>query len=90
MEDRINSLIAIFDGAIKYGQLLKDHADWSDDACISFAKLWHERAVAQLKDAMRRDKAGDGHWHNQAPCWNNKIPYCRNLPTLAMLEEAAK
>lgn len=90
MEDRIKTLVAKFNGAIKYGQLLKDRPDWSDDECIAFAQLWHERAIAQLKNAMARDKAGEGHWHNQLPVWNDRIPYCRNLPTLAMLEEAAK
>lgn len=90
MEDRIKALVAKFNGAIKYGQLLKDHADWSDDECIAFAQLWHERAIAQLKNAMARDRAGEGHWHNQAPMWNDRIPYCRNQPTLAMIEEAMK
>lgn len=89
-DDRIKSLVDRFSGAIKYSPMLKDHPEWSDEECLTFARKWHAVAIAQLKEAMRRDKAGEGHWHNQVPGWNNKIPYCRNLPTLAMFEEAAK
>lgn len=90
MEDRIKALVAKFNGAIKYGQLLKDHPDWTDDECVAFAREGHAKAIAQLKNAMARDKAGEGNWHNQVPCWNDRIPYCRNLPTAPMLEEALK
>lgn len=90
MTDRINALVSRFNGAIKYTPMVKDHPDWTDDECVSFAEKWHKVAISQLKDALRRDRAGEGHWHNQTPCWNNRIPYCRNLPTTAMFEEAAK
>lgn len=89
-EDRIKMLIEQFDGAIKYAPLLTDHPDWSDEQCLAFAREGHAKAIAQLKNAMVRDKAGEGHWHNQVPVWNDRIPYCRNQPTLAMLEEAMK
>lgn len=88
--ERIDALVSQFNGAIKYVSMLKDHPDWSDDECIAFARKGHEQAIAQLKEAMRRDKAGEGHWHNQVPVWNDRIPYCRNQPTLAMIEEAMK
>lgn len=88
MMDRIKALVAKFNGAIKYEPILKDHPEWSDDECLAFAREGHAKAVAQLREAMRRDKVGEGHWHNQVPVWNDRIPYCRNLPTLAMIEEA--
>lgn len=88
LESRIQSLIADFNGAIKYRPMLTDHLDWSNQEALDFAHKWHLVAIAQLKEAFRRDRAGEGNWHNQVPCWNNKIPYCRNLPTLSMVEEA--
>lgn len=88
--ERVDKCVAEFNGAIKYAPMLKDHQDWTGDECVAFAQLWHEVAVKQLKEAFRRDRAGEGNWHNQAPCWNDRILYCRNLPTLAMIEEALK
>lgn len=91
MVDRIKSLVAKFNGAIKYTPMLKDHPEWSDDECLAFAQLWHERAIAQLKEALKRDYSGGGNWHNPPAgmkMWNDRIPYCRNLPTATMLEEA--
>jgi len=76
MQDRINALIARFDGAIKYTPMLTDHPDWTDDQCEAFAREHHASAILGLI----RLKG--------APGWNNGIPYCRNLPTEKMLKEA--
>jgi len=92
-EDRIAGLVAKFNGAIKYAPMLTDHPDWSDDECLAFARKWHPVAIAQLKAAMDRDAAGNGHWHNPPKgerAWNDRIPYCRNQPTGPMLREAMK
>lgn len=71
---RVPALVAAFDGALKYTPMLTDHPDWSDEQCVAFAKLWHGTAMERLR-------RGD-------PNWNDHIPYCRNVPTAAMLGEA--
>ncbi len=86
--ERIDSLILQKDGAIKYNSMLTSNPNWTDEQCLKCAEEGHAKAIAQLKQAFERDRNGGGHWHNQTPCWNDRIPYCRNLPTLAMLEEA--
>lgn len=65
MSERIERLVAQFNGAIKYAPMLADHPDWIDEACVAFARKWD--AVAR-----KRHAAGD-------PKWNNGIPYCRNI-----------
>lgn len=82
-EARTERLMARFNGAIKYMPMLRDHGEhvvdksqrWSDDECIAFAQKWHAVAIEQLRN-------GGG--------WNNGIPYCRNIPTPAMLKEAGR
>jgi hypothetical protein len=63
--ERIERLVAQFNGAIKYAPMLADHPDWTDEQCLAFAREW---------DAVARAKylAGD-------PKWNNGIPYGRNV-----------
>lgn len=78
MSDRIDGLVKKFNGAIKYAPMLKDHPDWSDAECIAFARKWHAVAIERLRN-------GNG----DLP-WNDRIPYCRNLPTDAMLKEAGQ
>lgn len=63
--ERIERLVAQFNGAIKYTPMLADHPDWTDEACLEFARKWD--AVARA-----RYLAGDAKW-------NNGIPYCRNV-----------
>ena len=65
--DRVDKLVKLFDGAIKYTPMLKDHPKWTDEECIAFAKKWHVVAVERLK--------------KNDPRWNNGIPYCRNVST---------
>ena len=65
MSERIDKLVSMFDGLIKYEPMLKDNPDWSDAKCVEFAKTHHARAVMQRKT----NKSG----------WNNGIPYCRNI-----------
>lgn len=72
----IEELIQEFNGAIKYTPMLKDHPDWTKAQCVAFAKLHHASAIAGLREFGK-----DGPW-------NNGIPYCRNIPTVAMLKEA--
>jgi len=74
-------LIAEFNGAIKYAPMLKDHPDWTKEECINFARMWHAVAIAQLRE-RGPSMAIEG------PKWNGGIPYCRNIPTEAMLKEA--
>lgn len=93
MTDRIATLVATFNGAIKYTPMLADHPDWSDEQCVAFAKEWHAKAIRGLRAAFERDRkrAGAGHWHNPPEgeqAWNEGIPYCRNAPTTAMIDEA--
>ena len=66
MKDRINRLMLMFDGVIKYTPMLQDHPDWSDEQCVDFARKWHK--VAQHRYATDQRK------------WNLGIPYCRNVP----------
>jgi hypothetical protein len=61
----LEELIAIFNGAIKYAPMLKDHPAWSSEKCLAFARQHH--VVAE-----QRYRAGDARW-------NNGIPYCRNI-----------
>lgn len=65
MSERIDTLVARFDGLIKYAPMLQDHPDWSDDECIAFAQAQHARAVAQ--------------YAVDPATWNNGVPYCRNV-----------
>lgn len=94
LEPRVQRLIARFDGAIKYLPMLQDHGDhrrsngthyvadsrqhWTDDQIIEYARSLHAIAIERL-----RAVGPDGGW-------NNGIPYCRNLPTEAMLKEAGR
>ena len=92
-EERIQRLVAQFDGAIKYAPMLQDHgvgtkAPWSDEQCLAFAREWHARAIAGLKRALQIEANGFDPVMRQVPRWNNKIPYARNLPTEAMWTEA--
>lgn len=92
---RVDVLVKQFNGAIKYAPMLQDHPDWSDEKCLAFAREWHAKAIAGLRAAFKRDRqrSGAGHWHNPPegePAWNDGIPYCRNLPTSTMLDEAMK
>lgn len=64
--ERVDRLVAQFDGAIKYLPLLTDHPELADEECLAFARKWYAVAVERLK-------RGD-------PKWNNGIPYCRNDP----------
>ena len=74
--DRVQGLVAVFNGAIKYVPMLADHPEWSDAECLAFARKWHVVAIANLK----RDPAK----------WNDGIPYCRNQPTVDNLKEAGR
>lgn len=65
MNERIERLVAQFNGAIKYAPMLADHPDWTDEQCVAFARKWD--AVARA-----RRQAGDLRW-------NEGIPYGRNL-----------
>lgn len=75
-EPRKVAMLAEFDGAIKYGPMLNDHPDWTNEQCIAFARKWHAIAIERLRDGEAQ--------------WNEGIPYCRNEPTDAMLREASK
>lgn len=70
----LDELIAEFNGAIKYAPMLKDHPDWSKEQCLAFARKWHAVAIERLRKGDQQ--------------WNEKIPYCRNIPTPEMLKEA--
>ena len=78
---RIAKLMAEFNGAIKYAPMLKDHPGWTDEECLAFAREHHATAIEQLRE-RGADMERDG------PKWNGRIPYCRNIPTAAMLKEA--
>lgn len=65
-QERVARLVGQFNGLIKYVPMLMDHPDWSDDQCLTFAREWHALAKARLAK-------GD-------PAWNDRIPYCRNIP----------
>lgn len=65
MNERIERLVAQFNGAIKYAPMLADHPDWTDEQCIAFARKW---------DAVARARYLAG-----AAKWNNGIPYGRNV-----------
>jgi hypothetical protein len=74
MQDRIDRLVAALNGAIKYRPMLQDNPDWTDEQCLAFARQHHATAIARLRA--------------EDPLWNAGIPYCRNVPTPAMIEEA--
>lgn len=61
---RVPMLRAIFDGAIRYNEMLTDHPDWTDEQCLLFAREWHAKTVEQAKA--------------NPEAWNEGIPYCRN------------
>lgn len=86
---RIDRLVAQFNGAIKYAPMLQDHPEWTDEQCLAFAREGHAKAIAGLKRAIQIERNGFEPVERQVPRWNNKIPYCRNLPTLEMLKEAS-
>jgi hypothetical protein len=69
---RVPRLRAIFDGAIRYNEMLLDNPDWTDDECIAFAREWHAVAEKQY-----RERGEEG--------WNDGIPYGRNDITKANL-----
>lgn len=85
--ERIERLVAAFNGAIKYAPMVKDHPEWSDEACVAYAREWHARAIAQLRERGLRTHDVRGE---SLPRWNAGIPYCRNIPTPAMLAEAGR
>lgn len=85
-EIRAQRLMETFNGAIKYLPMLMDHGDhkpeleqWTDEECIEFAKEMHALAIIGLTNA---DELSNFEG------WNHGIPYCRNIPTKEMLEEA--
>lgn len=65
MSERIEQLVAQFNGAIKYAPMLADHPEWTDEQCLAFARKW---------DAVARERHAAGD-----PKWNNGIQYCRNI-----------
>lgn len=65
LAERIERLVAQFNGAIKYTPMLADHPNWTDEHCLAFARKWDA-------EARKRYLAGD-------PKWNNGIPYARNI-----------
>lgn len=69
--ERVPALRAVFDGAIRYNEMLMDHPDWTDEQCLAFAREWHAKTVAQAKA--------------NPEAWNDGIPYCRNDITKANL-----
>lgn len=83
-----DELIAEFDGAIKYEPFTKDilAGCWAKervgrelkDWMLEKAREWHAKAVEQLRKAEPPDYAR----------WNQRVPYCRNIPTAALLKEA--
>lgn len=81
-QERIDRLVAQFNGAIKYTPMLQDHPDWTDEQCLAFARKWHAVVIDRLRPR--------GALRQSDPLWNNGIPYCRNIPTQAMLDEAAQ
>lgn len=87
---RIDRLVAQFNGAIKYAPMLQDHPEWTDEQCLAFAREWHAKAMEGLRRAVRIEQAGWEPVERQHPRWNNKIPYVRNLPTPEMLREAGR
>jgi hypothetical protein len=86
---RIDRLVAQFNGAIKYASMLQDHPDWTDEQCLALAREGHAKAIAGLKRAIQIERNGFEPVERQVPRWNNRISYCRNLPTPEMLKEAS-
>lgn len=66
---RVPALRAIFDGAIRYNEMLIDNPDWTDEQCLDFAREWHAKALEQ--------------WRTNPVAWNEGIPYGRNDVTKA-------
>lgn len=82
---RVPALRAIFDGAIRYNEMLIDNPDWTDEQCLAFAREWHAVVATRFKEhraSLNQYSVGlDG-----APLgWNEGIPYCRNDITKANL-----
>lgn len=86
----LDELIAEFNGAIKYAPMLQDHPDWTKEQCLVCAREGHAKAITGLRKALQMQAEGWGRWEVQVPRWNNKIAYCRNIPTVVMLDEARK
>lgn len=86
----LDALIAEFNGAIKYKPMLADHPHWTHDQCIAEAHRFHALAILGLRRAWVIEKETRVSWMSQSPIWNDGIPYCRNQPTLRMMEEAIK
>lgn len=86
----LEELIAEFNGAIKYAPMLQDHPDWMREECLAFARKWHAVAIDNLRAALQQEKETGVSWGSQKKRWNDKIPYCRNQPTLRMMEEAVQ
>ena len=87
-DERITTLTAEFDGAIKYGPMLESNTAWTDQQCVDYAREQHSSAIKGLRLAIAAELAGGAHWWDQTPGWNDKIAFCRNMPTAAMLKEA--
>lgn len=77
-EARVGHLRSIFEGAIRYNEMLLDHPGWTDAQCVTFARRWHLVAVKQFAE-RGPDKPGEPSG------WNRGIPYCRNDHTKANL-----
>lgn len=91
MSERIEELIAKFNGGVKYAAMLADHPSWTDDECVAFAKKWHEVAIKQLSEAIKQAGSVEKFWKlNGLGGWSNGIPYGRNLPTKEMIAEAQR
>lgn len=86
----LEDLIKDFNGAIKYTPMLQDHPDWTKEECLAFARKWHDVAIERLKEALKEEKETGISWGSHKKRWNDKIPYCRNQPTLRMMEEAVQ
>lgn len=100
---RVPSLVAKFDGAIKYLPMVLDHPEWTDEQCLAFAKKHHATAISQLREALKRYPSLWGApvedvralnlkyarpTDGEPIAWNSHIPHCRHIPTAAMLKEA--
>lgn len=89
-EQKLDALIAEFNGAIKYLPMLADHPEWTHDECITFARKWHAVAITNLRAALAEEIKTGVSWGSQPKRWNDRIPYCRNQPTLRMMAEAVR
>lgn len=97
MTDRIASLVAQLDGAIKYVDVLADHPEWTDEQVLAFARPLHEKAIGRLREILKHpfyaklsaDQARLAQPLVSSP-WNEGIAHCRNVPTAKMIEEARR